>query len=263
VIELRGVTVERGGRPALTVDALAIGAGVTALVGPNGSGKSTLLHLVAGLLEPARGEVRVFGVRPAEARRRMAYVLQAQHAGRHLPVTAREVVALGRASSTGAFRRLTRSDRAAVAAAMERVEIADLANSHLSEMSGGERQRVLIAQGLAQGADVLLLDEPVAGLDIASIATIRRIVDDERAAGRTIVVATHDLAEAAVADAAVLLNGRVVAAGSPADVLAPARLREAYAGRLVDVGHAMLIDDGAHHHVSEPDPHGHAPHDAH
>jgi len=230
-------------------------------VGPNGSGKSTLLHVIAGLLDPAGGTIEVLGTSPAEARRRVAYVLQGQHAHHHLPVTAGEVVALGRAPSAGPFRRLSAADRAAVRTAMERVEVDTLANRHVSDMSGGQRQRVLIAQGLAQEADVLLLDEPVAGLDIASITAIRRVIDEERAAGRTIVVATHDLSEAAAADTAVLLAGRVIAAGRPDEVLTAANLRAAYAGRLVDVGEALLLDDGAHHHEHPHDPHGHAPHE--
>lgn len=239
----------RGGRVALTVGHLRIGPGVTTLVGPNGSGKSTLLHLIAGLLEPISGVITVHGASPRAARRRVAYVLQSQHSPDHLPITAREVVALGRAPSTGPFRRLSSDDRAHIERSIERLEIGDLVDRHMSEMSGGQRQRVLIAQGLAQNADVLMLDEPVAGLDIASIATIRREIEAERANGRTILVATHDLGEAAASDRAVLLNGRVIAAGHPPDVLVPERLREAYEGRILDLGGtAVALDDGAHHH---------------
>ena len=136
---------------------------MTSLVGPNGSGKSTLLHAIAGLLEPTSGTVTVDGRPPAEVRRRIAYVLQAQHAPAHLPVTVREVVALGRAPVRGPVARLRREDRAAVDDAIDRVELGRLAARHLSELSGGERQRAFVAQGLAQQADVVLLDEPTAG----------------------------------------------------------------------------------------------------
>jgi ABC-type Mn2+/Zn2+ transport system ATPase subunit len=197
--------------------------------------------------------------RPTESRRRVAYVLQTQHVASQLPVTAREVVSLGRAPSAGAIRRLRRSDRDAVDLALHRMELDELADRHLTEMSGGQRQRVFIAQGLAQDADVLLLDEPVAGLDLASTEQIRRAIADERAAGRTVVVATHDLDEAARSDCAVLLAGRVVACGAPAAVLTPDHLRTAYAGRVLDLGgHAIAVDDGAHHeHVDlvDVDPH--------
>lgn len=255
-IVLRNLAVERGHKPALEIDRLDIGPGVTALVGPNGSGKSTLLHAITALL-PARGTIEVLGGTPTTARPRVAYVLQSQHASEHLLVTAREVVGLGRAATRGAFRPLTATDREAVDAAMERLEIADLANRHLADMSGGQRQRVFVAQGLAQGGEILLLDEPVAGLDIASIQGIRRVIADEREAGRTIVVATHDLGDAARADRVVLIDRRVIAAGRPHDVLTPDHLRTAYGTRVLDLGDgSVAVDDGVHH-----DDHEHHHHD--
>ena len=108
---------------------------------------------------------------------------------------------------------------------------------------------MFVAQGLAQDADVLLLDEPVAGLDLPSAERIREVVADERAAGRTVVIATHDLDEAARADHAVLLAGRVVAAGPPGEVLTADNLRVAYGGHLLDLGDGVVVlDDGAHGH---------------
>jgi ABC-type Mn2+/Zn2+ transport system ATPase subunit len=258
LITIRNLTVHRGTAVALSIDALDIPAGVTTLVGPNGSGKSTLLHAIAGLL-PVTGDLIVLGRAPAEARRSVAYVLQTQHVAAQLPVTAREVVSLGRTPSVGAIRRLRRADRDAVDRALARMELGDLADRHLTEMSGGQRQRVFIAQGLVQDADVLLLDEPVAGLDLVSVERIRAAIETERAAGRTVVVATHDLDEAARADHVVLLAGRVVAAGAPAAVLTPANLRIAYAGRILDLdGTAIALDDGAHHDhhdLTDVDPH--------
>ncbi len=259
VIEVDGVRVRRGRAVALVVDSLRISAGVTALVGSNGSGKSTLLHTVAGLLKPDRGTIRVLGRRPTEGRQAVAYVLQAQHASEHLLVTAREVVALARAAQRGPFGRLRADDRSAVERAMRRLEIADLAHRHLADMSGGQRQRVFVAQGLAQDADILLLDEPVAGLDLASAQGIRRVIGEERAAGRTIVLATHDLEAAARADHVVLLNGRVVAAGTPAEVLVPERLRAAYGARVLELdGDTLAVDAGVHH--ADHEHHHHDPH---
>ncbi|NND74636.1 MAG: metal ABC transporter ATP-binding protein [Ilumatobacter sp.] len=249
-ITVRSATVHRGGRPVLTVDRLDIPRGVTAVVGPNGSGKSTLLHAIAGVLPVAAGEISVDG--------RVAYVLQSQHASEHLLVTAREVVSLARASERGPFRRLRPADRAAVQRAMERLDVADLGRRHLAEMSGGQRQRVFVAQGLAQDADVLLLDEPVAGLDVVSLRTIRSIIADERAAGRAVVVAMHDLDEAARADHVVLVNGRVVAAGPPDTTLTPDHLRVAYGGRVLSLGDDLVaIDDGVHHPDHEHHHHDH------
>lgn len=257
-IEIRNLTVRRGHTIALQIDALDIPTGVTTLVGPNGSGKSSLLHAIAGLL-PDAGAIRIDDAPAAQHRSSIAYVLQTQHVAAQLPVTAREVVSLGRTPSVGAIRRLRRADRDLVDRALERMELDGLANRHLTEMSGGQRQRVFIAQGLVQDADVLLLDEPVAGLDLASTARIMEAVADERAAGRTVVVATHDLEEAAESDFVVLLAGRVVAAGPPPAVLTPAHLREAYAGRVLDLdGHAFALDDGSHHDhhdLIDVDPH--------
>lgn len=241
-IELRNVRAERGGRAVLDVDHLVIPEGYTTLVGPNGSGKSTLLHVVARLITPTRGTVT------STSSLRPAYVLQSQHASEQLLVTAREIVALGRAPSRGLIGRLGRDDRRAITDAMDRLDIADLASRHVADMSGGQRQRVFVAQGLAQHSDVLLLDEPVAGLDLASVQTIGRAIEAERAAGRTVVVATHDLEEAARADFVAMLSGRVVACGAPDEVLRAEYLREAYSGRVLEVdGDVITVDDDHHH----------------
>jgi manganese transport system ATP-binding protein len=235
------LAVERGGRIVLRVDALHLDAGaITALVGPNGSGKSTLLHAIAGLLPPAAGTLAVTGS--------VAYVLQSVAVTEYLPITVREVVTMGRYAQRGAFGRLRSADRSLVDAAIERLELGDLGSRHLGELSGGQRQRALVAQALAQDADVLLLDEPVTGLDLASAERIREVIEGERAAGRAVVVATHDLPEAQRADHLVLLAGRVVAAGVPSVALTRAALAEAYGGRLLRLeGETLLLDDGAHH----------------
>lgn len=256
-ITLSGVSVARGHQRVLDVEHLELRPGVTALVGPNGSGKSTLLHAIAGLL-PSSGTIDVCGLTPRTARAHVAYVMQSQHASEHLLVTAHDVVTLGRAALRGPFRRLQSDDRAAIDRAMKRVGVTDLATRHLAEMSGGQRQRVFVAQGLCQEAEVLLLDEPVAGLDLPSIQTIRRVIDEESKAGRTVVVATHDLADAAQADNVVLLDKRVIAAGPPAEALSSANLRAAYGGRVLDLGDGIVaIDDGVHHDDHEHHHHEH------
>jgi ABC-type Mn2+/Zn2+ transport system ATPase subunit len=251
-IVLRNVTVERGHTTVLSVESLDIPRGVTAVVGPNGSGKSTLLHAIAGLLPPGRGDVSVAGHPPDRMRRDIAYVLQAQHASEHLLVTADEVVGLARAATLGPFRPMRQRDRDAVTQATDRLEVTDLGRRHLEEMSGGQRQRVFVAQGLAQDADVLLLDEPMAGLDVVSADRIERVIEEERAAGRFVIVATHDLDYARRADFLVLLKGCVVAAGAPAEALRPEYLRLAYGARVLDLGgHTLAVDDGVHHEDHE------------
>ena len=258
VISLRQVAALRGHTTALSIESLDIPRGVTAVVGPNGSGKSTLLHVIAGLLDAGPGTVTVTGRSPEQARRDVAYVLQTQHASEHLLVTANEVVGLARSARLGAFRPMRRVDRQAVKRATDRLEVTALGRRHLADMSGGQRQRVFVAQGLAQEADVLLLDEPVAGLDIVSADRIREVIAEERAAGRFVLVATHDLDQARLADFVVLLNGRVVSAGPPEEALRAECLREAYGARVLEIDGTVVVDDGVHH-----DDHEHHHHDHH
>lgn len=250
-----GLTLAHGSRVALADATFQLPAGrVTSLIGPNGSGKSTLLNAIAGLHAPAAGSVQVLDgtVPPRQA---VAYVLQALHANEHLPVSVREVVTMGRYGARGPWGRLRSDDRAAVAEAMERLAVADLARRPLNQLSGGQCQRVLVAQALAQRAPVLLLDEPVTGLDIPSQERILQVIGEERAAGHTVVVSTHSLTEAAGADHLLLLAGRVVAQGGDDQVLTEANLREAYGSMVLTVGDGVvMVDDGSHHHGHE---HGH------
>ena len=175
-------------------------------------------------------------------------MLQATHANEHLPLTVRETVTMGRYATAGAVRRLRADDREAVDRALAALAITDLANRPLHELSGGQRQRAFVAQGLAQDADVLLLDEPITGLDLVSRQHILDAIAAERAAGRAVVVSTHDLGDAAAADHLLLLAGRVVASGPPDDVLTDVHLADAYGGHLLRVGEQTLIlDDHPHH----------------
>jgi manganese transport system ATP-binding protein len=184
-------------------------------------------------------------------------VLQSTEVDESLPITVREVVAMGCYARRGLLGRLKVEDHAAIDAAMDRLRIADLARRHLRELSGGQRQRVYVAQGLVQGGEVLLLDEPVTGLDVVSRQTILEVVREERAAGRTVVLSTHDLGEAATADNVVLLAGRVVAAGAPRDVLTDEWLTAAYEGRLLRLaGGVVVVDEAQHHHHDHGDDHG-------
>lgn len=218
---------------------------ITAVIGPNGSGKSTLLHAIAGLLRPMSGTIEVDG--PGRRAHRVSYVLQVTKVNDALPITVREVVAMGRYGSAGTWRRLGASDRAAIDEAMERTAITGLAGRHLGELSGGQRQRVFIAQGLVQDHGLLLLDEPLTGIDLPTAQAIDEVIHDERERGCTVVLTTHDLTEAEAADHVILLSGRVVAWGPPAAVLIPEHLVSAYGPSLLHVaGGSVLIDDPAH-----------------
>lgn len=220
--------------------------GLTAVIGPNGSGKSTLLRALSGLHAPRSGDLLVCGAPPG--RHEVAHVLQTQHVNHALPVTVAEVVRMGRYRRRGPFRRLTAEDREAIDRAMRRVEVTDLADRHLDELSGGQRQRVYLAQGLAQEAELLLLDEPVTGLDLTSLDRIAEVLREETSAGRTVVITTHELHTAQAADHVVLLAGRVVASGTPDEVLTPDHLAEAYGGHLHELPGGELMLDEPHQH---------------
>lgn len=219
--------------------------GITALIGPNGSGKSTLLGAIAGLIKPASGVIEIREVNGSP--QRISFVLQTTKVNDTLPVTVREVVTMGRYATAGAYRRLGPGDIEAVENSMSRMGVTNLSDRHLSRLSGGQRQRVFVAQGLAQEHEILLLDEPVTGLDITSAQAIDDVIHDETATGCTIVMTTHDLAEAHVANHVLLLSGRVVASGPPGEVLTVDNLTAAYGPNLLHVeGEQLFIDDPAH-----------------
>ena len=204
------LTVRYGDVPALRQVSFAAAAGTSlAVIGPNGSGKSTLLRALAGLVQPARGRI----TRPD--RRPPAFVLQSTEVDRSLPITVRDTVAAARYPTLGLLRRFTGRDHEAVERAMERLSVADLAERQLHDLSGGQRQRVMAAQGIAQDAPLLLLDEPVAGLDVVSQALILDVIDAERGAGRIVLLTTHDLDDARRCDQVLLLSGAPVALGPP------------------------------------------------
>lgn len=240
-----GVVLAYGERLALAASDFLIPAGtLTALIGPNGSGKSTILNAISGLLRPTAGQLRVPAAEQSPPA--LAYVLQSTRVNESMPVTVREVVGMGRYAELGPFRRFTARDHALCAEAMERLDIADLAGRHLAELSGGQRQRVFVAQGLAQAAGMLLLDEPITGLDLPSGERIRSAITNERERGATVVLTTHELADAAAADWVLLLAGRVVAAGPPEEVLIASHLEQAYGVSFRTEGGRLLVDDAAH-----------------
>jgi iron complex transport system ATP-binding protein len=244
ILALDGVTIAYREREALRAVDLAIGAGErVALIGPNGAGKSTLLAATTGLLHPTTGTVRLDG-RPVgsmerpELARRVAVVPGAAS----LPFSMRveDVVALGRLPHEDPFRGLRPADRAAVAAAIERVGIGHLLGRDARELSLGERQLVLIALAVAQAAPILVLDEPTVHLDLRhQVGAMELLVDLNERDGTTIVAVLHDLALAAhFFPRLVLLDGgRIVADGSPAEVLTAERVRSVFG---VDPGFVRL-----------------------
>jgi zinc/manganese transport system ATP-binding protein len=215
-VRLDEVSAGYAGRTVLSRFSARIPASATtAVVGPNGAGKSTLLGVLAGVMAATAGTVtHRTPVRPALVPQRSA-VSDA------LPVTVRDTVAMGRWGRLGLFGRLSRHDRSVIEACMDRLGVGDLAGRQLGELSGGRRQRVLVAQALAQEADLLLLDEPTAGLDAEARRRITEVLDEVAVEGVAVVHATHDLVAAGRADHCLLLDaGRLAAQGPPREVLA-------------------------------------------
>ncbi|KAA9151643.1 metal ABC transporter ATP-binding protein [Microbacterium lushaniae] len=231
-ITVEGVTVRYGDVVALRDVSLELSAGrVTGLIGMNGSGKSTLLKTVLGLIRPDSGAAQVLGVAPAVARRKglIASVPQSEDVDWAFPVSVRDVVLMGRYGRLGPTRRPRAADHAAVDAALARVDLTDLADRQIGRLSGGQRKRAFVARGIAQDAAVLLLDEPFAGVDKTSEATIVRLLRELAADGRTVLVSTHDLAALpSLADDAVVLLQRIVFRGAVADALLPENLARAF-----------------------------------
>ncbi len=204
------------------------------LAGPNGSGKSTLLKTLLGLLRPWRGEVALFGQPVPSMRGRVAYAPQAELVDWAFPATVRDVVMMGRYGRIGLLRRPRAADRDAVVRALDEVGLTQLASRQIGELSGGQQRRMLIARALAQETDLLLLDEPMAGLDPATQHDLLALFESLRRQGKTLLVATHDLScVAACFDLALLLNRRVVAFGPPSEVFTPEILTEAFAEHLL------------------------------
>jgi len=214
-----------------------------ALIGPNGAGKSTLLKAVLGLAPVVRGSITVLGRSPAAARREVAYVPQAETLDREFPVTAGQVVLMGRYPRVGWLRRPGRADHRAAADALEEIGLEDRAGRRFGALSGGQRQRVLLARAIAQEARLLLLDEPFNGIDAASeellLAALRRRCE----AGAAVVVSTHDLALAHLScDEVCLLNRHQFGFGPTATTLTPELLRATYGGQALQLhGDSMIL----------------------
>lgn len=236
-----GVSLRYRQHTALDTTDLALLAGsVTAIVGPNGSGKTTLLRLIAGIARPSTGLIRLDGVDlttlPGRERaRRIAYVGQAEASD--APFTAREVLGLGRSAHRADWQPTDRSDAEVVESILTLMDLTHLGDRRLGSMSGGERQRVLLARALAQGAETILLDEPTNHLDVHHQQHVLDVLTD---LGATVVLVLHDLnLAAAFCDRVVMMGaGRILAEGAPTDVLRPERVEEVYRVRTreVDLG---------------------------
>jgi ABC-type Mn2+/Zn2+ transport system ATPase subunit len=234
-LALEHVWAGYGDRTVLSDVSFALRRGtLTGLIGPNGSGKSTLIKVVLGLLQPWQGRVQVFGEDVGDVRGRVGYMPQIELVDWDFPVTVEELVTLGRYGRLRRLRPPSAADRAAVREALERVGLWDLRRRQIGELSGGQQRRLLLARALARSAELLLLDEPLAGLDMGAQEDLEQLLRELVGAGSTLLVATHDLHHVAHSyDDVLCLNGRIVAHGPPETVLTEAVLQETFGRQLV------------------------------
>jgi ABC-type Mn2+/Zn2+ transport system ATPase subunit len=243
------LSVARGGRLVVEDVSFIAGPGdLVSVVGPNGAGKTSLFAALLGLIPVASGRYWITGS--------FAYVPQHGAAARGFPVTAFDVAVMGAYRRTSPLRRLGRSARDAAARALERVGLATQSRRPFGELSGGQQQRVLLARALVQQGDVLLLDEPLSGVDAVSEDAIMHALAEERAEGRAVLMATHDLQLArSRCTHALLLNRRLYGFGPPPEALSAVNLRAAYGERIIvldELGAVEAIDEGSHHgHADE------------
>ena len=240
---------ERG--PVLTDVDLEVPPGtIVGVIGPNGSGKSTLLKAILGMTPYVTGSVTLDGAPVAEQRHRIAYVPQREAVDWSFPITAEQVVMMGRYPQLGWLRFPTDRERSAVLEALGRVAMADHADRQIGGLSGGQQQRVFLARALVQEASVLLLDEPMTGVDQTTEQLIVRLLRELRDGGTTILHTTHDLESASeVSDRLCLVNRRVVAYGPPAETFTPPILHATFGGELliVHAGDHTHVHGGGHH----------------
>jgi manganese/iron transport system ATP-binding protein len=245
-----------GAPPALDEVTFALQPGErVAIVGPNGAGKSTLLKVVAGILAPSGGRADIYGYGPG-GHICIGYVPQRSNVDWAFPVSVADVVMMGRVAKIGLLRQAGRADWQHVNRSLEQVGMTAFAGRQIGELSGGQQQRVFIARALAQEAQLLLMDEPLTGLDIPSQEAIFEILDQLRAARMTVLVSTHDLQlESDRFDRLMLLKRKLIGFGKPAEVLTPANLQRAYGTHLTIIpgseGLLALSDtccDGEHDH---------------
>jgi manganese/zinc/iron transport system ATP- binding protein len=240
-LDVHNVTVAYRNKPVLwNVDFTLEPGKLTAVVGPNGAGKSTLLKAVLGLVPTGGGEVRVFGKPVESVRKQVAYVPQRESVDWDFPVQVADVVLMGRYPNLSFFSRPSKEDRDRAAQAIRDVGLQGLEKRQISQLSGGQQQRVFLARALAQDANLFIMDEPFAGVDAATEASILAILQRLRSNGKTVLVVHHDLQTvASYFDDVLLLNLTRMAFGPVETAFTSENLQKTYGGRLTLLTEAL------------------------
>ena len=238
-VEHVSVTYPNGHQAIRDISFTLQGRTVCALVGVNGSGKSTLFNTIMGIIRPQSGSVRVNGLPVAQAMRQngIAYVPQSENIDWHFPILVKDVVMLGRYGHMGMLRRPRTADREAVAAALERLGIADLAERQIGALSGGQKKRVFLARALAQQSRIILLDEPFTGVDAKTEFAVMELLKNLRDEGYLMLVSTHNLgAVPQYCNEVVLINRELIAHGDIAEIYTVDNLERAFGSVLKNIG---------------------------
>ena len=230
---------------------------ILGIIGPNGSGKSTLMKAVLGLVKPWRGRITVLGQPAEQQRRRVGYVPQIEQVDWDFPVSVADVALMGRYARRGLLRRTNKEDRELAGAALEKVGMYPHRQRLIGELSGGQRRRVLLARALANGPQLLLMDEPMAGLDARAQHRLLDTMDQLQSEGTTIVLTTHDLSCVSVcAGQVACLNRKLIAFGEPSQVLTEEVLNQTFGTHLLMVhmdGQAYAYQHHDHPELVHPD----------
>jgi len=246
-IEIHDLTVSYQRKPVLWgIDCEIPEGEMTAIIGPNGAGKSTLMKSILGLIPHASGYALFWGKTIAEVRSSISYMPQRESVDWDFPINVEQVVMMGRNQSMGLFKKPRAADHALVSQALRQVGLESFSKRQISELSGGQQQRVFLARALVQDADLYLMDEPFAGVDIATEEMIMQVLQSMKKAGKTIIAIHHDLLSVSQHfDNALLLNLRKIAFGKIHEVLKDPILQETYGGKLsilTEVGQLLAVE---------------------
>ena len=229
-LKISNLSVNYDRTPALWDISLEVPQGkLVALIGPNGAGKSTLLKAALGLIKPLTGQVLFLGKGLKHMRKKISYVPQRESVDWDFPITVFDLVLMGRYGRLGLFKWPTKKDKEFVWKCLEEVGMEGFASRQISQLSGGQQQRVFIARSLAAEAELYFMDEPLAGIDVASISVVTQLLHDLKEAGKTVFVVHHDLSSVVgTYDWVILLNMHMIAHGPVSEVFTPEMLAKTY-----------------------------------